>query len=69
MGDYFIDATLLSTFTSLGAVVRFKPLWSEDLVALLRELEGYGWPLASDTIRRGRNTHRQRAAIDGRRRA
>lgn len=37
-GDYFLDEHVSSELTSLGASVRFKPLWLEDLVALARTL-------------------------------
>jgi CheY-like chemotaxis protein len=37
-GDYLIDDAVLAEFKKLGAVVRFKPLWSEDLVELVAGL-------------------------------
>jgi CheY-like chemotaxis protein len=37
-GDYFLDNTLPSQLRELGAEVRFKPLWLEDLVTLVRGL-------------------------------
>ncbi len=37
-GDYFLDEHVSSELKSLGAAVRFKPLWLEDLVALARTL-------------------------------
>jgi len=37
-GDYFLDDSISSELRELGAQVRFKPLWLEDLVALAREL-------------------------------
>jgi two-component system response regulator MprA len=33
-GDYFIDDTVMRELESLGAQLRFKPLWLEDLVDL-----------------------------------
>lgn len=37
-GDYFIDERTIGTLRALGAIVRYKPLWSKDIVALAREL-------------------------------
>jgi CheY-like chemotaxis protein len=37
-GDYFIDDALLADIASLGADVRFKPLWAEDLAALAESM-------------------------------
>lgn len=37
-GDYFIDDRMMDEIRALGAVVKFKPLWLEDLVAITREL-------------------------------
>ena len=37
-GDYFLSDALQQELTSLGASLRFKPLWLEDLVALARTL-------------------------------
>jgi len=37
-GDYFLGETMAADLKSLGAAVRFKPLWLEDLVALARAL-------------------------------
>jgi len=37
-GDYFLGETTALELRSLGASVRFKPLWLEDLVALARAL-------------------------------
>jgi DNA-binding response OmpR family regulator len=37
-GDYFLGETTAMELKSLGASVRFKPLWLEDLVALARAL-------------------------------
>ena len=37
-GDYFLDDSISSELRELGAQLRFKPLWLEDLVALAREL-------------------------------
>lgn len=37
-GDYFLDDALAAALTQLGAQVRFKPLWLDDLVGLARNL-------------------------------
>ena len=37
-GDYFMGEPVINELRSLGAAVRFKPLWLEDLVALARGL-------------------------------
>ena len=37
-GDYFLDEELQKEFKALGATMRFKPLWVEDLVALAQSL-------------------------------
>lgn len=37
-GDYFLGENTATELKSLGASVRFKPLWLEDLVALARAL-------------------------------
>ena len=37
-GDYFLDDAISSEIRELGAELRFKPLWLEDLVGLAREL-------------------------------
>jgi DNA-binding response OmpR family regulator len=37
-GDYFLDDAVAKELRALGAEVRFKPLWLEDLVALARNL-------------------------------
>jgi DNA-binding response OmpR family regulator len=37
-GDYFLDDTVSSELRDLGAELRFKPLWLEDLVGLARNL-------------------------------
>jgi DNA-binding response OmpR family regulator len=37
-GDYFLDDTIPAQLSELGAVVRFKPLWLEDLVPLVHGL-------------------------------
>ncbi|MDQ3070754.1 MAG: response regulator [Acidobacteriota bacterium] len=37
-GDYFMGETVMNELRTLGAAVRFKPLWLEDLVALARGL-------------------------------
>jgi two-component system response regulator PrrA len=37
-GDYFLSDGIQSELKSLGASIRFKPLWLEDLVALAKTL-------------------------------
>lgn len=37
-GDYFLGESTAAELKALGASVRFKPLWLEDLVALARTL-------------------------------
>ena len=37
-GDYFLDDAVSRELHSLGAEVRFKPLWLEDLLALAGNL-------------------------------
>src|SRR5262249_33575790 len=37
-GDYFLDDAVSNELHELGAEIRFKPLWLEDLVGLARNL-------------------------------
>lgn len=37
-GDYFLDDSVSAELRQLGAELRFKPLWLEDLVGLARNL-------------------------------
>jgi two-component system OmpR family response regulator len=37
-GDYFLDESVSNELRELGAELRFKPLWLEDLVGLARTL-------------------------------
>ena len=37
-GDYFLPDPIQNELKSLGASIRFKPLWLEDLIALARTL-------------------------------
>ena len=37
-GDYFLAESIQSELKSLGASIRFKPLWLEDLIALAKSL-------------------------------
>jgi DNA-binding response OmpR family regulator len=37
-GDYFLDDHVVAELKALGAVLFFKPLWLEDLVALAHQL-------------------------------
>jgi hypothetical protein len=39
-GDQCIDDAVISEFRDLGAEVKFKPLWIEDLVDVARSLVG-----------------------------
>jgi len=45
-GDYFMDEQVLAELARLGATVRYKPVWVEDLSALLDVLLG-GRPAAA----------------------
>jgi DNA-binding response OmpR family regulator len=38
--DYFLDETISSELRDLGAELRFKPMWLDDLVGLARNLVG-----------------------------
>ena len=37
-GDYFLSDPITQELKSLGASIRFKPLWLEDLIALAKSL-------------------------------
>src|SRR5260370_30182296 len=37
-GDYYLDDAQASEIRALGAELRYKPLWLEELVTLAREL-------------------------------
>lgn len=37
-GDYFLDDALSAELRELGASLRYKPLWLDDLVGLARDL-------------------------------
>ena len=37
-GDYFLDDTVSAELRQLGAQLRFKPLWRDDLAELARDL-------------------------------
>jgi two-component system, OmpR family, response regulator PrrA len=37
-GDYFLDEEISTELRQLGAEVKFKPLWLDDLVGLARDL-------------------------------
>jgi CheY-like chemotaxis protein len=39
-GDYFMGEDVLAELAQLGAVVRYKPVWMEDLAALMSILLG-----------------------------
>jgi DNA-binding response OmpR family regulator len=36
--NYFIDTAVLDELSGLGAIVRYKPLWGDDLIMLIRTL-------------------------------
>lgn len=37
-GDYFLSESIQQELKSLGAALRFKPMWLEDLIALAKSL-------------------------------
>jgi CheY-like chemotaxis protein len=37
-GDYFLDDNVSTELRQLGAELKFKPMWLEDLVGLARNL-------------------------------
>jgi hypothetical protein len=37
-GDYFLSEPVQQELRALGASIRFKPLWLEDLIALAKTL-------------------------------
>ncbi len=37
-GDYLLDDAVVASVRTLGATIKFKPLWLEDLVEIAREL-------------------------------
>jgi CheY-like chemotaxis protein len=39
-GDYFLDPGTTEALRDLGAIVRYKPMWSKDIVGLAKELTG-----------------------------
>lgn len=41
-GDYFLNEPVLAEMRSLGATVRYKPLWMDDLSALAQSLLSKG---------------------------
>jgi DNA-binding response OmpR family regulator len=60
-GDYCIDDAVIAELQALGAGLRFKPLWLEDLVELVFAMFGGGVsPSASDSpTRRDERTERR----------
>lgn len=40
-GDYFMSESIQEEVRTLGAAIRFKPLWLEDLIALAKSLVGF----------------------------
>ena len=43
-GDYYLDEAQASEIQALGAELRYKPLWLEELITLARELLGTASP-------------------------
>jgi CheY-like chemotaxis protein len=43
-GDYYLDDAQAAEIVALGAQLRYKPLWLEELVTLARELLNVGLP-------------------------
>lgn len=43
-GDYFLTDAVIQELAALGATIRYKPLWMEDLQALMRTLLGPSEP-------------------------
>src|SRR5689334_3620687 len=43
-GDYYLDDAQAGDIAALGAQLRYKPLWLEELVTLARELLNIGLP-------------------------
>jgi hypothetical protein len=41
-GDYYLEDAQSAEIAALGAQLRFKPLWLEELVTLARELLNVG---------------------------
>jgi len=41
-GDYFLDDNVSAELRQLGAELKFKPMWLEDLVGLARNLLSFG---------------------------
>ena len=41
-GDYYLDDAQAAEIAALGAQLRYKPLWLEELVTLARELLNVG---------------------------
>ena len=39
-GDYFLDEKVIHELGALGATIRYKPVWMDDLAALTRTLLG-----------------------------
>ena len=37
-GDYFLDEQIIGELGALGAEIRYKPVWMDDLSALMRAL-------------------------------
>ena len=48
-GDYYLDEAHAAEIKALGAELRYKPLWLEELVTLARELTTAPPPAASST--------------------
>jgi two-component system response regulator PrrA len=49
-GDYFLDDSVSNELKELGAELRFKPMWLEDLVGLARTLLKVNTDRSRDSI-------------------
>jgi DNA-binding response OmpR family regulator len=49
-GDYFLEEPVAKEIHSLGARVHFKPLWEDDLLALVRDLLRSGREMTENPI-------------------
>ena len=49
-GDYFLDDAVSAELRELGAELRFKPLWLEDLVGLARTPRSRGDALTDSAV-------------------
>ena len=49
-GDYFLDESVSNELRELGAELRFKPMWLEDLVGLARTLLKVSTDRSGDSV-------------------